>query len=286
MRIAVTGSTGKVGRAAVRRLVADGHRVWGLDRTGAAGFDFTQVELTDYGQVLDAVLGVTARHDGLDAIVHLAAIPVNGLVPDAATFHNNLTTTFNVFHAALRAGVDTVVYASSITAIGFPFQEAPEYFPVDEEVALRANNTYGLGKVVEESMANQLVRWRDRLSITALRITNVTEAGDYASFAPRANDPGYRRDLIWSYVDARDVAAAVSAGLEHARPGFEAYNVAAADTGLTVPSAELVRTAFPGTPMTRELGRYETLMCIDKARRELGYEPAISWRDVTEQDSG
>lgn len=281
MRIAITGSTGKVGSATVRRLSAEGHRVWGLDRAGTPGFGFTQVELTDYGQVLDALLGVTARHDGLDAIVHLAAIPVNGLVPDATTFHNNLTTTFNVFHAALRAGVHAIVYASSITAIGFPFDEAPEYFPVDEEVSLRANNTYGLGKVVEESMARQLVRWRDELSIVALRITNVTQAEDYAGFLGRAGDPGYRRDLIWSYVDARDVAGVVSAALTVGRPGFQAYNVAAADTGLTVPSADLVRGAFPDTPITRELGCFETLMCIDKARRDLGYEPVYSWRDVT-----
>ncbi|MET0353660.1 MAG: NAD(P)-dependent oxidoreductase, partial [Plantibacter flavus] len=158
MRIAVTGSSGKLGSATVERLLRDGHDVHGLDVAGTAGPGFTRVDLTDYGQTIDSLLGVTARFAGLDAVVHLAAIPVNGLVPDAATFHNNLTVSFNVLHAALRAGIRTIVTASSITAMGFPFDEAPEFLPIDETVS-RANNTYALGKVAEEAMAAQLVRW-------------------------------------------------------------------------------------------------------------------------------
>ena len=126
MGVAVTGS-GKLGSATVERLRADGHEVVGFDRDGMPGAGFVRVDLTDYGQVLDSLLGVTARHDGLDTVVHLAAIPVNGLVPDAATFHNNVTVTFNVLHSALRAGIRTVVMASSITAMGFPFDEPPPY---------------------------------------------------------------------------------------------------------------------------------------------------------------
>ena len=146
MMIAVTGSSGLLGRATVDRLRADGHDVLGLDLAGTPGEGFTRVDLSDYGQVLDSLLGVTARHSGLDAVVHLAAIPVNGLVPDAATFHNNMTVSFNVMFGALRAGIRTIVYASSITAMGFPFGEAPDSLPVDE-AATAANNTYGLGKV-------------------------------------------------------------------------------------------------------------------------------------------
>ena len=100
MRIAVTGSSGKLGSATVERLRADGHEVLGLDVVGLAGPGFTRVQLDDYGQTLDALLGVTARHTGLDALVHLAAIPVNGLVPDAATFHNNMAVSFNVLFGA------------------------------------------------------------------------------------------------------------------------------------------------------------------------------------------
>src|SRR5690606_29609544 len=86
MRIAVTGSSGLLGRHTVERLRADGHEVIGFDLHGTPGVGFTRVDFSDYGQTLDAFLGVTARHSGVDAVVHLAAIPVNGLVPDATTF--------------------------------------------------------------------------------------------------------------------------------------------------------------------------------------------------------
>lgn len=284
MRIAVTGSSGKLGSATVERLVADGHEVHGLDVAGVGGRGFTRVDLTDYGQTIDSLLGVTARFSGLDAVVHLAAIPVNGLVPDAATFHNNLTVSFNVLHAALRAGIRTIVTASSITAMGFPFEEAPEFLPIDETVS-RANNTYALGKIAEEAMAAQLVRWAEGTSITALRFTNVLAPGEYGTFA-RASEPGYRRDLLFSYVDARDGAQAVSLALEHAAPGLEIYDVSASDNGTTRSSAELAATHFPGVPLRDGLGEDETLMSIDKARARLGYEPQHRWRDEFARESG
>jgi nucleoside-diphosphate-sugar epimerase len=277
MRIAVTGSSGKLGRPTVTLLREQGHDVLGLDQSGTSGPAFTQVDLTDYGQTLDSVLGVTARHSGLDALVHLAAIPVNGLLPDVTIFHNNMTVSFNVLHAALRAGIRTVVYASSINVLGFPFAVPPPYLPLDEQTPLRANNTYALVKVAEETIAAQLVRWQSELSITALRFTNVTQPGEYAGFLDRHTDPAYRRDLVWSYVDARDGAVAVALALQHARPGFHAYNVAASDTGLSIPSRELVAKAFPDVPL-RAIGEFETLMSIDKARTGLGYEPKHLWR--------
>ena len=157
---------------------------WGSISRGTAGAGFTRVDLTDFGQTLDALLGVTARHAGLDAVVHLAAIPVNGLVPDAATFQNNVTVSFNVLFAAHRAGIRQVVLASSITAMGFPFDEAPPHLPVDESYT-RANNTYGLGKVAEEAIAAQLAQWGDGMSVTALRYTNVVARGRVLDVRPR-----------------------------------------------------------------------------------------------------
>ncbi|HEU4997824.1 MAG TPA: NAD(P)-dependent oxidoreductase [Lapillicoccus sp.] len=277
MRVAVTGSAGKLGSATVERLRTEGHEVVGFDRDGRPGAGFVRVDLADYGQVLDSMLGVTARHHGLDAVVHLAAIPVNGLVPDAATFHNNVTVTFNVLHGALRAGIRTIVMASSITAMGFPFDEPPPYLPVDEAVTL-ANNTYGLSKVVEEAMAVQLVRWYPDLQLTALRFTNVVAPGEYDTFA-RASDPAYRRSLLFSYVDARDGAAAVAQSLAHPERGLRILSIAASDTGSAIPTAELVATHFPDVPVRRPLGEFETLVSIDRARERIGYAPEHLWRD-------
>lgn len=277
MRVIVTGSSGKLGRATVDRLRADGHEVVGFDIVGTPGFGFVKVDLQDYGQVLDALLGVTARHEGVDAVVHLAAVPVNGILPDAATFSNNMNATFHVLHGALRAGIRTIVQASSITAMGFPDFANLTSLPVDES-CVEANNTYALGKVAEEAIAAQLVHWAEGMSITALRFTNVVAEGEYATFE-RAGADGYRRDLLGTYVDARDAATAVSLALTHAAPGFEVYDVAASDSGVAVPTAEYAAQNYPGVPVRDGLDEFATLMSIDKARDRLGYEPAHLWRE-------
>src|SRR3954452_16588284 len=143
MHIGVTGSEGKLGRATVIHLRRLGHQVTGFDINGPAGPGFTRVDLTDYCQTLAAILGVTARHEGLDALVHLAALPVNGLVPDVTTFDQNISMSFHTLFAAYRAGIHTIVSASSITAMGFPFDVPPPSLPVEESYT-SAFNTYGL----------------------------------------------------------------------------------------------------------------------------------------------
>jgi nucleoside-diphosphate-sugar epimerase len=278
MRIALTGSSGKLGTVVARELRAAGHDVIGLDVVGTRGPDFVQVDLTDYGQVIDALTAVNDRHDGFDGVVHLGAIPAPGIRSDVATFHNNMTATFNVFWAAVRLGIHRLVYASSETVLGLPFDVPPPYIPVDEEYPPRPESVYSLVKTLEERMAVELVRWNPELSITGLRFSNVMVPEDYAAFPSYDADATTRKWNLWGYIDARDGAQAVQRALEVAAPGFETYIIAAADTVMSRPNAELVAEAFPGAE-TRELGEHDTLLSIDKARRVLGYAPQHSWRD-------
>ncbi len=279
MRIAVTGGSGKLGRNVVRRLVDDGHEVVVLDRVGVRAAGVVLVDLTDYGQVADALRGIDEWHTGLDAVVHLAAIPAPGIVPDVATFHHNIRATYNVFQAARRAGIKRIVYASSETVLGLPFATDPPYIPVDEEYPARPETTYSLVKHLEETMAAELARWDPELSITALRFSNVKEPEDYAAFPAFDADPALRRWNLWGYIDARDGAQAVARALESAGPGFETFVIAAADTVMSRPSAELAAEVFPDVRVVRPLEGNETLLSIDKARRLLGYAPEHSWRD-------
>ncbi|MEZ3155768.1 NAD(P)-dependent oxidoreductase [Microbacterium sp. BWR-S6Y] len=276
MRIALTGSSGKLGTVVARELRA-GHDVIGLDVRGDRGPGFVQVELTDYGQVIDALAGVNDQHQGFDAVVHLGAIPAPGIRSDVATFHNNMTSTFNVFWAAVRLGIRKIVYASSETVLGLPFDVPPPYIPVDEEYAPRPESVYSLVKTLEERLATELVRWNPDLSITALRFSNVMVPDDYAEF-PFDDDARTRKWNLWGYIDARDGAQAIERALEVAPAGFETFIIAAADTVMTRPNSELVAEVFPGVE-TRELGENTTLLSIDKARRLLGYDPQHSWRD-------
>jgi nucleoside-diphosphate-sugar epimerase len=278
MRIALTGSSGKLGSVVARELRTAGYDVIGIDVVGSRGPDFVQVDLTDYGQVVDALAGVNDRHDGFDAVVHLGAIPAPGIRSDVATFHNNMNATFNVFWAAVRLGIRRIVYASSETVLGLPFDVPPPYIPVDEEYPPRPESVYSLVKTLEERMAVELVRWHPDLSITGLRFSNVMVPEDYAEFPSYDDDARTRKWNLWGYIDARDGAQAVQRALEVAPPGFETYIIAAADTVMSRPNAELVAEVFPGV-QTREFAEHDTLLSIDKARRLLGYEPRHSWRD-------
>jgi len=277
VRVAVTGSSGTVGLPTVELLRAEGHAVLGLDRRGESGPGFTRVDLDDYGQTLDALLGVQARHDGLDAVVHLAAIPVNGLVPDVTTFQQNVQATFNVLFACHRAGIRRVVLASSITAMGFPFDVPPPSLPVDE-THTAAFTTYGLGKVAEEAFAAQLAGWGDGIAITALRFTNVVGPDGWGSF-DRAGDPDHRRRLLGSWIDARDAARAVSLALARSEPGYAVYAIASPESGVDRPTSELAARWFPGVPITRELAEDAPLLSVDKAREELGFVAGRRWRE-------
>ncbi len=279
MRIALTGSSGKLGTVVARELTAAGHEVIGFDAVGVRGPSFVQIDLTDYGQVVDAFGAVGDRHDGVDAIVHLGAVPAPGVRPDVATFHNNMTATFNVFHAATRLGVDRVVYASSETVQGLPFDVPPPYIPVDEEYPARPESVYSLVKHLEEQLAIELVRWHPQLSITALRFSNVMLPEDYAAFPAFDADAQRRKWNVWSYIDARDGAQAVLRALENAPAGFDRFLIAAADTVMSRPNAELVAEVFPDVEVRGDLGVNDSLFSTEKARRLLGYEPQHSWRD-------
>ena len=279
MRIAVTGGSGKLGRSVVRRLTEDGHAVLNLDRTGERSQNLAIVDLRNYGQVLDVVLGLDDRHQGFDAIVHLGAIPAPGLVPDAATFENNMLSTYNVFQAARRAGIKKVVYASSETVLGLPFDVDPPYIPVDEEYPARPESTYSLVKHLEEQMAIEMTRWDPELSITGLRFSNVMDPEDYEDFPSFDSDAKLRKWNLWGYIDGRDGAQAVARALENGKPGFEAFIIANEDTVMSRSSASLAAEVFPGVRVTKELGEHETMLSIDKARRLLGYAPEHSWRN-------
>jgi nucleoside-diphosphate-sugar epimerase len=279
MRVAVTGGSGKLGRHVVRRLTNDGHQVLNLDRAGERNPGLVVVDLRSYGQVLDVLLGLDDRHGGFDAVVHLGAVPAPGIIPDAATFENNMLATYNVFQAARRAGIKKVVYASSETVLGLPFDVDPPYIPVDEEYPARPESTYSLVKHLEEQMAVELTRWDPELSISGLRFSNVMDPEDYDRFPAFDADATLRKWNLWSYIDGRDGAQAVVRALENAGPGFEAYIIANADTVMSRSSAELAAEVFPDVKVTKDLGEHETMLSIDKARRLLGFEPEYSWRN-------
>ena len=275
MRICVTGASGKVGRATVEDLRAHGHEVTAVDLVTVREFTGPIVvgaDLTDATQTAEVLAG-------MDAVVHIANHPAPDLVPPTRTFTDNVTMNFNVLHAAVASGLSRVVWASSETTLGLPFSDiAPEYLPVDEQHYPHSTTTYALSKVVTETIAVELNRW-SQIPMIALRFSNVYEVPDYDQL-PALWDDIHARDFnLWSYIDVRDAASSCRMALEADVTGAESMIIAAADTIMTRPTRELLAERFPDVPVRRELGEFETLLSIDRARELLGWEPAHSWRD-------
>ena len=285
-RVVVTGGSGKVGRATVADLLAHGYDVINVDAAPPRQplCPFTLVNLTDFGQVIQAFSLIDDRYRGVDAIVHLAAIPAPGLRPNSVTFQNNVVTTWNVFEAARQLGIRNVVWASSETLLGIPFETPPPYVPLDEEYAARPESTYALGKLLEETMAQQFCRWDPELKLIGLRFSNVMEPEDYAAFPGFDDDAWKRKWNLWAYIDARDGAQAVRKALELDFKGTDVFIIANADSVMSRPNAELLAEVFPGVPVKRPFGPNETLLSIEKARRVLGYAPQYTWRRVVSSD--
>ena len=122
-----------------------------------------------------------------------------------------------MFQAARRLGITRIVYASSETVLGLPFDVPPPYIPVDEDYPARPESTYSLVKHLEEQMAIELVRWNPELSITALRFSNVMDPADYEAFPAFDADATLRKWNLWGYIDGRDGAQAVLRALDERR---------------------------------------------------------------------
>ena len=200
-------------------------------------------------------------------------------MPNHSTFANNMNSSWNVASAARRAGITNIVWASSETVLGLPFDTPPPYVPVDEEYAPRPESTYSLVKTMEEAMEVQLCRWDPGLKMILLRFSNVMRPEDYAAFADFQDDATLRRWNLWGYIDARDGAQAVRRALESDLTGCEIFVIANADTVMERPNAELLAECFPDVEIRGEVGPHDTLLSIAKARRMLGFEPQFSWRD-------
>jgi nucleoside-diphosphate-sugar epimerase len=278
-KIVVTGGSGKAGRACVAHLVEEGYDVFVIDRVpGPAGIASIVCDLTDYGQTIDAISAANGGPLSVHAVVHLAAIPAPRLQPNAATFRNNILTDYNVFEACRRLGIKHVVYASSETVLGLPFDVPPPYVPVDEEYPPRPESAYSLGKVLSETMAEQFCRWDPELKMIGLRFSNVMEPGDYAKFPAFDKDATVRKWNLWGYIDARDAAQAIRLSVESTLVGADVFIIADADTVMTRPNQQLLDEVFPGVTQRESFGPNETLLSIKRAQRVLGFKPQFSWR--------
>lgn len=277
MKIILTGSRGFLGRHVASHLHRAGHEIVGIDRSppdGVAGWAEVSADLADFASARDMVREA-------DAVVHLAAIPRPIGHSASEVFHTNVTTTFNVVEAARLARIPRLVYASSISILGYPFGEPftpPESLPVDETSPIHAQDAYGLSKWLGEEIIAASVR-QGGPSAVSLRMPWVQSPDTFAAqIGPRRKSPEAVRDL-WSYIDARDAAQGVGLALGWRGDGHLRVYLAAADTYLEEDTATALARALPNVPVRCPLPGFSGLIDTGKARRELGFTAHYSWRD-------
>src|SRR6185312_13012772 len=142
MRVAVTGAAGRLGSATTAALLAHDHEVTAIDQTPIViqGVRRIRADLRDLGQTYGALAGA-------EVVIHLAAIAAPVGLPPEVVYSTNVLSTFNVFEAAATLGIRRVVSASSVSALGFPWQHRwsePHYLPIDEAHPLLPQDCYGL----------------------------------------------------------------------------------------------------------------------------------------------
>jgi len=277
-KIVITGTAGLLGPTVAEHFVERGYEVLSVDakRPTAPKADHRIADLTNLGECYGVLRGA-------DALVHLAAIPNAITTTNEVTFRNNVMSTYNLLEAADALGIKKAVTASSESAYGLVFSKTrlvPKYVPVDEEHPCIPEDSYALGKLCEEEIARAIHR-RNGMQIISLRMGNVITKEIYEkNFAGWCNDPNQRTVIVWSYIDARDIASACRLAIEKDGLGAQVLNISADDNCTTLTSAELMKHGFPEvTDIRAPIDGYQTLLSNEKIKKVLGWKPEHFWRD-------
>ena len=194
--IFITGGSGRIGTCLRQRLRPAGYRVRFTDIVEPADGDvegFVQIDLGDQDAMAEAMHGARA-------VIHLAGHPRDTDWPTMQ--ERNYTGAYNAVRAARRAGVRTIIYASSNQAFGLH----PADTVLSADLAPRPAGLYGVSKVFGEAM-----------------LRAEAEAGGLIAFAWRIctfkPEPTSARDLrLWCSWD--DSARLVDRCLRWNEPGF------------------------------------------------------------------
>jgi nucleoside-diphosphate-sugar epimerase len=249
--VLVTGAAGLLGRFVVEEFLRNGYDVRGFDRRrGAAKIDWRVADVTDTVAVGDAVAGV-------DAILHIAAVPNIWSGDGQTIIRVNVQGTYTVLEAAEQAGIERFVFCSSDSVAGYTVREGrmlqPLYAPLDLEHPLLATDPYAISKVLGEDLARAYSL--RGMSVVALRTVFVA----YPEMAPeiiaRARDPqNYRGPAaggpssagggpLHHHIDPRDLARAFRLAMElpMQKGGFERFYLSSQVTLSPEPTLDRLR---------------------------------------------
>ncbi|WP_433043140.1 NAD-dependent epimerase/dehydratase family protein [Dactylosporangium sp. CS-033363] len=271
MRVLVTGANGNIGRAVCARLAAENAEVHALvlDEPAPDTAAHTVVgNAGDPGTVRAAIGG------GVDAVVHLAAIPSPDLGTPVEVFGGNTRATFNVLEECAQAGVRRAVIASSYSILGLRFAPRvlhPAYYPIDEATPFQIEDAYSLSKQADEATAAMMHR-RYGMDVVALRFPYTADWDAIRRTAELCErEPAKMAADSWSYLHVDDAAEAVWLALTRELQGFHAVLLAAPTTMAAASTVELIRRYHGETELREDIPGHRSPIDTTAIERLLGF---------------
>lgn len=283
MNLLITGGSGNLGRYVVDELRGK-HQVtvYDLKRPCQDYVKFIKGDILDISTLEKALIGI-------DAVIHLAAIPNPLSDPPEKVFNVNVQGTFNVLEACARGKVKKVVMASSDSTLGFVFKTnpslTPEYLPVDEYHPLKPEDPYGLSKKVGEDICASYTQ-RTGIETICLRICYVWFPHLKDAYRPLVYSPDKWWKTLWVYEDARDAAKAFRLAVEAEGIKHERIFICADDNGTNEESLRLIERYYPQVKRVNvdKLRGRASLISNEKAKDILGFSPDYSLEDLFEDE--
>lgn len=275
MKVLLTGSSGRVGRAVYVRLALE-HAVIGLDRLPSSTVHFTG-DIGRRGLLRRAIKGV-------DAIVHTAALhaPHVGVLDDSEFRRINVDATRQLALMAADAGIRSFVFTSTTALYGHAAVPPSQAGWLDERLQPQPRTIYHETKLEAEALLEEMASGSD-LRVTALRMSRC-----FPEPAPRM--AVYR---LHRGVDARDVADAHALALLDERPGFRRYVLSGATPfrradaeRLPEDAPEVIRDRAPRLAEAFDRRGWMLPASIDRvcdpalAMSELGWRPRFGFEEV------
>ncbi len=300
----VTGASGFLGWHVARVLTERGHRVRALCRPASQirELDVERVtgDLRDPQSLAQAVAGC-------ELVFHVAAdYRLWSKHPDEL-YRSNVDGTRNLLEAAERAGIERIVYTSTVGCIGMPLDRLG-----DEDTPVSINDMVGNYKI-SKWLAEQIAIEKAQAGLPIVIVNPTAPVGDH-DWKPTPTGKiilDFLRKKLPAYIDtglnlvgARDTAIGHVLAAEHGRPG-ERYILGSenlsfeqilqrlsAITGIPAPTAKIpyalayavgvltttwanVTGREPIAPLEGvKMARKKMFVTHAKAARELGFSPA------------
>lgn len=278
MKVVLTGSSGRIGRAIFASL-APAHEVIGVD---TRAFSTTRI-VADCGD--EAVMRPLL--EGADAVIHTAGphAPHVGLVPDAEFTQINVEATANLYGWASEAGASAFLYTSTTALYGHAITPGRCTW-VDEETTPHPKTIYHRTKLAAEEQLEALAT--PPLPVTVLRMSRCFPENPLQMAAYR----------LHRGIDARDVGEAhrIALARAHQGPAFARFIISGAAPFLPEDCDALAHDApavigkrAPGLAKAFAARGWALPATIDRvydpgrATRDLGWEPRWGWEEVLAQ---